>query len=311
MSSPDQLKVVDSAERERALDTSRSFIVRAPAGSGKTRLLIQRYLALLARVAEPEEIVAITFTRKAAAEMRQRVMDAFMSTQDADGADDVTQRLAAVVLARDAERGWQILSQPSRLRMQTIDSLNASITRQMPLLARFGAQPESVDDASTLYREAAQELLGRVNDGDEVAADVATLLTHLDNNTAVTESLLADVLRSRDHWLRNLRQMHERETLEATLARVRALSVVRIDAAFPQRLKTETLALARIADQNMSEDRMDIGPSVFDDMAAFPSAEASALPAWLAVAGLLLTKESPAACRYAFARCLPWSAKVR
>ena len=291
MTSPDTLKVVDNDERKRALDTSRSFIVRAPAGSGKTRLLIQRYLALLARVAEPEEIVAITFTRKAAAEMRQRVMDAFALAQDADGADDVTQRLAAAVLARDAERGWQILSQPSRLRMQTIDSLNASITRQMPLLARFGAQPESVDDASTLYREAAQDLLGRVNDSDEVAADVATLLTHLDNNIAVTENLLADVLRSRDHWLRNLRQMHERETLEATLARVRALSAAQIAAAYPQELKAETLTLAQISGQNMAEDRMDIGPSIFDDMAVFPDADASALPAWLALADLLLTKE--------------------
>ena len=291
MTSPETSSVIDNPERERALDTSRSFIVRAPAGSGKTRLLIQRYLALLARVTEPEEIVAITFTRKAAAEMRQRVMDAFTSAQAADGADAVTQRLAAAVLARDAERGWQILSQPSRLRMQTIDSLNASITRQMPLLARFGAQPESVDDASALYREAAQELLGQVNDGDEVAADVATLLTHLDNNMAVTENLLADVLRSRDHWLRNLRQMHERETLEATLARVRALSVADVAAAYPQELEAETLALARIAGQNMAEDRMDIGSSFFDDMAAFPDADPSALPAWLALADLLLTKE--------------------
>ncbi|MEO8386412.1 MAG: UvrD-helicase domain-containing protein, partial [Betaproteobacteria bacterium] len=291
MTNPGELNVVDHAERERALDTSRSFIVRAPAGSGKTRLLIQRYLALLARVEEPEEIVAITFTRKAAAEMRQRVMDAFISTNEPAVTDDVTQRLAAAVLARDAERGWQILSHPSRLRMQTIDSLNASITRQMPLLARFGAQPESVDDASALYREAAHELLGRVNDGDEVAADVATLLTHLDNNMAVTGSLLADVLRSRDHWLRNLRQMHERETLEATLARVRALSAATVAAAFPHEMKDETLALARIAGQNMAEELMDIGPSVFDELAEFPGANALALPTWLALADLLLTKE--------------------
>src|SRR5258706_7442711 len=145
--------IADQAARDCALDVSRSFIVQAPAGSGKTSLLVDRYLKLLSVVQKPEEVLAITFTRKAAAEMRKRVLEKLPNAAEV----------------------------AHRLRIQTIDALCASLTRQMPVLARFGAQPEIIEDASSLYREAASRTLARFGD-----PHVARVLAHLDNNVAAT-----------------------------------------------------------------------------------------------------------------------------
>src|ERR1700761_4978978 len=74
----------DDAERRRALDPTRSFLVQAPAGSGKTHLLTQRFLRLLAQAQRPDEIVAITFTIAAAAEMRNRSLEALEAAETSE-----------------------------------------------------------------------------------------------------------------------------------------------------------------------------------------------------------------------------------
>jgi ATP-dependent exoDNAse (exonuclease V) beta subunit len=148
------MPVADHEQRERALDPGNSFIVQAPAGSGKTGLLIQRFLVLLGRVERPESVVAITFTKKAANEMRRRVLDALASAAGPEPESEhekTTWLLANRVCRRDEERGWNLRENPHRLEMRTIDSLCSSLVRRMPWLSRLGLPPEIVDDATDLY----------------------------------------------------------------------------------------------------------------------------------------------------------------
>ncbi|MBL8521941.1 MAG: UvrD-helicase domain-containing protein [Betaproteobacteria bacterium] len=281
----------DHAVRAAALDVARSFIVRAPAGSGKTRLLIQRYLALLATADAPEEVIAITFTRKAAAEMRERVLRALAAAGSAaPDVDDLTLALARAVLGRAAARQWMLDLDTSRLRILTLDSLNATLARQMPLATRFGAQPEGVEDAEPLYHEAARATLALVDEDHPAAAHVATLLAHLDNDVAGVEALLARMLATREKWLRHLHGFDNRTALEGALRRARALAIAEVARRYPQAEQDETLELMRFASQNRPDGPAGAGVLPEETLATWPGGDAEALEGWRTIAQLLLTK---------------------
>ena len=150
----------DLLARATALDPTTSFIVQAPAGSGKTTLLTQRYLTLLSRVARPEAVIAITFTQKAAAEMRERVLSALtraaVGAAARDPADETTLGCARLALGRAGELGWSLVEQPARLRIQTIDSLCHWLAERLPILSRAGASLAVEPRALPLYRLAAE-----------------------------------------------------------------------------------------------------------------------------------------------------------
>ena len=199
--------IADAEQRARALRPDGSFIVQAPAGSGKTELLIQRFLSLLAQVDHPESVLAITFTIKATGEMRDRVIKALRSAAGPAPQEDhkkQTWDLARAVFQRDGECGWRLLENPSRLRIQTMDALCASIARQMPWLSRFGGLPRIEEKAEPRYREAARETLELLETDDPAYEHLAILLQHLDNNFAEMERLLAGMLAKRDQWLRHV-----------------------------------------------------------------------------------------------------------
>lgn len=194
---------IDALNRERALELT-SFIVEAPAGAGKTELLTQRYLRLLTTVKSPEEIIAITFTNKAAAEMRLRIMDslvmAFHQEKPTAAHKQITYDLSQQALAHAEKQDWLLLENPARLRIFTIDSLCAHLTRQMPLMSRFGTQPSVAEDASALYQQAAQQTLAEL-ESPQHGELVKTALRYADNNASHLISLLASMLAKRDQWL--------------------------------------------------------------------------------------------------------------
>ncbi len=263
---PDTVPIPDLRAREQALSPERSFIVQAPAGSGKTELLIQRYLRLLASVNEPEEVIAITFTRKAAAEMRERVLRALADVAAGKAAESEherrTQELARAALDRDRARGWRIADSPARLRIQTIDSLCAALTRQMPLLSKFGSQPESVEDASALYAEAARATVELIEAQDPAADYIERLLVHLDNNVARVEELLVEMLRRRDHWLRHV--VNERAELEGALVAERRAVLARVHALLPLRERAELFAIANYSLGNRGLALLEVFPGSDD-----------------------------------------------
>ncbi len=222
---------VDQAARQESLNTQQSFIVQAPAGSGKTSLLTLRFLRLLLTVQNPEEILAITFTRKAAAEMHQRIISSLMMGTKAKPSNDFDRQLwqiATEVLEHDALNAWQLLNNPTRLRIQTIDALCASLTQQLPVTARFGSPPSIQTDASALYVEAARNCLAEMEADDGIGKAIQLLLTHLDNQFTRAEQLISAMLASRDQWMRHMGGSGVDETSRASLEVVLQRSIMTI-----------------------------------------------------------------------------------
>jgi ATP-dependent helicase/nuclease subunit A len=196
----------DAAARRQALDLAQSFLVEAPAGSGKTELLTQRALACLAVVNDPEEVVAVTFTNKAANEMRTRIMRALIAAAagKTDGELPITMELARKVLARDADRGWSLLTNPARLRITTIDAFNAFLASQVPLLSGLGGPTRVEPNASPLYREAVFRLAAGLDDDstDAVTQDALHgLFAFAQNRLDRLMPFLTSMLASREQWL--------------------------------------------------------------------------------------------------------------
>ena len=305
MQTPAWRMPADSQARHDALDTGRSVLVEAPAGAGKTDLLTQRYLALLAEVEAPEQILAITFTRAAAAEMRSRVIAALAAAHHAAADEESGQMaLARGALAHAEALGWQLLEQPHRLAIETIDSLCLRLAHAQPLLARLGGRLTPAEDAEAMYRAAARRTLALLRDGDtsddSASGALRTLLLRRDNSLQELERMLAAMLASRAEWMGvlpfDLADEQEwaafRSQLEEPFAREhsRVLMQLASEAAAMPALAAEWLALARGAAANLGEDAEDIPVQRLRNLQHLPGTELADADMWLALSSFLVTK---------------------
>ncbi|NNE59736.1 MAG: UvrD-helicase domain-containing protein, partial [Woeseia sp.] len=297
-----KLLQADQEARNAALDVSRSFIVQAPAGSGKTELLIQRYLFLLATVALPEEVVAITFTRKAASEMQLRVIEALRRADAGEQGDaehdKLTLSAAREILRLDDKLEWRLLESPHRMRIQTLDAFCASITRLLPVTSGLGgAMNTSADaDMERLYREAATATLDWLANEDSGRDAFERVLEHLDYNVGAYVTYLAQMLAKRDQWLKFTgaggvsNPAAVRKQLESTLA---AQVAARLDALYRRFTKlgaANERRLLRYAGEQLEIKNGAPHPLAALDDKQWPPADPANVAIWRAIANQLLVK---------------------
>jgi ATP-dependent helicase/nuclease subunit A len=283
---------VDRAVRLRALDPGRSFIVQAPAGSGKTTLLTQRFLRLLSVVEQPESIVAITFTRKAAEEMRGRVLNALQLVRvNPEALDPETARWAGAALSASERHGWRLLENPRRLRMQTIDSLSATLAKRGPLMSGYAGNPEVLEDASHLYRTAAHAAIAELDQSGPWSDAIQILLRHLDNDWERLEGLLGDMLGRRDQWLRFIVQQPDRDVFEHALQLAINSELQLLYATLPQRLHENLIQIGAFVAENLLGDYPDAIGVVLAGCTTMPGPNHSDLAHWQGLATLFLKRD--------------------
>lgn len=292
----------DQVQRQEALDPARSILVQAPAGSGKTDLLTRRFLRLLAEVDEPGQIVAITFTKAAAAEMRHRILgelEKAAARPPIEGNEFAMETLAHRALVRSNLLGWNLVDLPSQLRITTIDAFCRELAVQQPLLSGLGGNLQIAEQPAELYRRTARRCLEKIGQsGDPLSEAIEALLVWRDNGWKEMENLLVVMLGQRDRWMHDFVLEREpdwdalRERLERPFAHAVREALHQLDRHLRQMPPAceEALALARFTCETVDIHR-DLA-----EMPEFPSAPFSsneeiedARRAYVNLSNLLLT----------------------
>ena len=198
----------DPTARIQALNTQESFIVQAPAGSGKTELIIQRYLCLLANVDLPSKIICVTFTKKATSEMRERIHLALTNARlknykpHTDHAIK-TWQLAQQCCSHAQKLGWSIDDLAKNCLILTIDAAIAHwLSLAPPPYCMWGSY-ELISQPEPFYKHVTEDFLQTycLHYDSLCYKSYQNLLLYHQCDQAYVISILYNALITREQWL--------------------------------------------------------------------------------------------------------------
>ena len=203
-----------------------SSTVMAAAGTGKTWLLVTRLVRLLLAGTSPDSILAITFTRKAAAEMAARLMDRLYSlARMDDGALEQALREMGIdpttsLLHKAGGLYEQHLFQPRQARVTTFHAFSQELLHRFPLEADVPAGFEVLDGARLIQEEAWDALVDEVTrfPNSQVAQSMEDLFQHLSGHQATQTALMRFLHHRSDWWAFTLGEPAPVEHATQTLA---------------------------------------------------------------------------------------------
>jgi ATP-dependent exoDNAse (exonuclease V) beta subunit len=290
---------VDQPERDRALDPAGAFHLEAPAGSGKTTVLLDRFLTLLGLVESPDEILALTFTRKAAGELRARVMQLFETRADPGPEAPEHERRCLELVRRAFRRHIDqtgTVGLLERLRIMTFHSFCSLLLRLAPQEAGVPLEFKLLEEAEAEWfkLEAVEELRRRLAaqpPHDPVRQALVRRLARLNNNWSRLARELRELLGRRDslgEFLQLVRASRSPEAYGQLLAK-RLQLLISQDL---QRLQADFAATPLGAAWPFFWQELDgkSAPLAGQLASRLPGGAPKELPAWQAIAQALLTK---------------------
>ncbi len=285
----------DFRQRSRALDPSGSFHLEAPAGSGKTFLLTARFMRLLNVVDHPQQILALTFTNKAAGEMRERVgrflARAAQGAEPADAWDADLLHSARNALERHRRLRDLLLSGES-LHIQTFHSLCYALVSQSPIEAGIvpGSKLMDEKEQSFFLREAIESVLRDIAGRsvvDPVRRALENRLLFLNNSWRLLAGELEDLMRRREALADLVHVVNRQRVSGYVMEGARQMAEVELSALMEVFSATALGASWPSFVKSIRANGGSLGDVLLDDI---PGSRWEDLPSWKTISEALLTK---------------------